>query len=68
MYSELCTQLSTLNSDLLTRADQESLQKMLFKLFHLLLSYSFQEEVDGWKLWVDIAASLHAYVSVPHLL
>lgn len=37
---------------------------MVYKLFHLILVYGFQEELDGWKLWVETAASLHAYVSV----
>lgn len=41
---------------------------MVHKLFHLLLVYGFQEEVDGWKLWVHIAAALHTYVRVLSLV
>ena len=43
--------------------DRSSLLEMMFRLFHLVLLYSFKEELDGWRLWVEIAAAIHAYVS-----
>ena len=36
---------------------------MLFRLFHVVLLYSFQEEQEGFVVWVKASASLHAYVS-----
>lgn len=46
-------------------ADHTSLQEMLYKLFHTVLMYSLQEEQDGWRVWVETAAAMHAYVSKP---
>ena len=43
--------------------DRASLLEMVFRLFHLILLYSFKEELDGWRLWAEIAAAIHAYVS-----
>lgn len=83
LYPALCTVLYTIHSVPCTltlcmhfvlctcpttTVDQASLQEMVYKLFHLVLVYAFQEEVDGWRLWVDTAASLHAYVSKVPLL
>ena len=42
--------------------DHNSLQEMLYKLFHTLLMYSLQDEQDGWRVWVETAAAMHAYV------
>ena len=46
-------------------ADHNSLQEMLYKLFHTVLMYSLQEEQDGWRVWVETAAAMHAYVRKP---
>ena len=46
-------------------ADHNSLQEMLYKLFHTVLMYSLQEEQDGWRVWVETAAAMHAYVRMP---
>ena len=43
--------------------DYQSLQDMLFRLFHVVLMYSFQEEQEGFAVWVKTCAALHAYVS-----
>ena len=43
--------------------DHCNLQKMLHKLFHTVLMYSLQDEQDGWRVWVETAAAMHAYVS-----
>ena len=42
--------------------DRDSLLEMVFRLFNLMLLYSFKEELDGWRLWAEIAAAFHAYV------
>ena len=42
--------------------DHESLQEMLYRLLHTILVYCFQEEQDGWRVWVETAAAMHAYV------
>lgn len=68
LYSYALYALCTLYTCPTTTVDQASLQEMVYKLFHLVLVYAFQEEVDGWRLWVDTAASLHAYVSKVPLL
>ena len=47
---------------LLLPADHESLQEMLYRLMHTILVYCFQEEQDGWRVWVETAAAMHAYV------
>ena len=44
-------------------SDHDSLQEMLYKLFHSLLMYSLQEEQDGWSVWVETAAAMHIFVS-----
>ena len=51
------------NSSCFTFAiDHESLQVMLHRLLHTILIYCFQEEQDGWRVWVETAAAMHAYV------
>ena len=47
-------------------ADHNSLQEMLYKLFHVLLMYSLQGEQDGWRVWVETAAAIHAHVRRRH--
>ena len=49
---------------LVPSADRESLQELLYQLFHSLLLYCFQEEQDGWRVWVETTAAIHAYVSL----
>lgn len=46
----------------ITSSDYKSLQDMLFSFFHTMLLYCFQEEQDGWRVWVETTAAIHAYV------
>ena len=59
--TRLCSVLQCILCLLLS--DHDSLQEMLYKLFHTLLMYSLQEEQDGWNIWVETTAAMHVFVS-----
>ncbi|CAI8037971.1 Putative neurobeachin homolog [Geodia barretti] len=46
-----------------SEGDRESLQELLYQLFHSLLLYCFQEEQDGWRVWVETTAAIHSHLS-----
>lgn len=42
--------------------ENDSLQTVLYQLFHTVLMYAITEEEEGWRLWVHTAATIHAHV------
>ena len=47
-------------------SDYDSLQTMLHQVLHIVLMYGLREEEEGWRLWVESTATMHAYVSEHH--
>ncbi|XP_019857845.1 PREDICTED: lipopolysaccharide-responsive and beige-like anchor protein, partial [Amphimedon queenslandica] len=41
--------------------DSDSLQSLLYQLFHTLLMYAMKEEEEGWRLWTQLAATIHSF-------
>lgn len=43
--------------------DSDSLHSLVYQLFHTVLMYAIREEEEGWRLWTQTAAAIHAFVS-----
>ncbi|XP_068720916.1 lipopolysaccharide-responsive and beige-like anchor protein [Montipora capricornis] len=44
-------------------AEENRITDTVFSLFRMLLHHAFQEEREGWRIWVDTLAILHGKVS-----
>ena len=49
-------------------SDENRITDTVFSLFRMLLHHAFQEERDGWRIWVDTLAILHGKVRDPFVL
>ena len=49
-------------------SEESRITDTVFSLFRMLLHHAFQEERDGWRIWVDTLAILHGKVRDPFVL